>query len=80
MGRAYSMHGKKINTYRIFVGNPKEKDHQKDLKVGTELDLKETAMGGMGLIHLPQDRDQWRTFVNTIMNLRDPQNVGKLVS
>jgi hypothetical protein len=29
-------------------------------------------MGGRGLDHLTQDRDQWCAIVNTIMNLRVP--------
>jgi hypothetical protein len=31
-------------------------------------------------IHLAQDRDQWSTLVNMVMNLRVPYNVGKFLS
>jgi hypothetical protein len=34
------------------------------------MDLKEKGWGGMDWIHLAQDRDQWRTLVTTVMNLR----------
>jgi hypothetical protein len=37
-----------------------------------KLDLREIGWGGMDLIGLAQDGDQWRAFVNTVMNLRVP--------
>jgi hypothetical protein len=33
------------------------------------MDLREMGWGGMERIDLVQDRDQWRAFVNTAMNL-----------
>jgi hypothetical protein len=37
-----------------------------------KMDVREVGWGGMDWIHLAQDRDQWRTVVNTVMNLRVP--------
>jgi hypothetical protein len=31
---------------------------------------------GVDRIQLAQDRDQWRTLVNTVMNLRVPHSAG----
>jgi hypothetical protein len=45
-----------------------------------EIDLRETGWDGMDGIDLAQDRDQWRALVNTVMNLRVPQNAGKFLS
>jgi hypothetical protein len=42
-------------------------------------DLRYIGWGGMVWIDLAQDRDQWRALVNTVMNLRVPQNVGKFL-
>jgi hypothetical protein len=37
-----------------------------------KIDPRDIGCGGMGLIGLDQDRDQWRALVNTVMNLRVP--------
>jgi hypothetical protein len=37
-----------------------------------KMDLREIGFGDVDWIDLAQDRDRWRTLVNTIMNLRVP--------
>jgi hypothetical protein len=38
------------------------------------MDLGEIGWDGSDWIELAQDRDQWRALVNTVMNLRVPEN------
>jgi hypothetical protein len=40
------------------------------LEDGIKLDLREIGWEGVEWIQLAQDRDQWRSIVNTVMNLR----------
>jgi hypothetical protein len=35
------------------------------------MDLREMGWGGVDWLDLAEVRDQWRTLVNTVMNLRD---------
>jgi hypothetical protein len=44
------------------------------------MDLGEIRWGGVDWINLAQDRDRWIVVVNAVMNLRVPQNAGKLSS
>jgi hypothetical protein len=37
-----------------------------------KMGIREIGWYGMDWIDLPQDRDQWRALVNTVMNLRVP--------
>jgi hypothetical protein len=37
-----------------------------------KMDLTETGWGGMDWIDLSQNRNQWRVFVNMVMNLQAP--------
>jgi hypothetical protein len=39
------------------------------------MNLKEIGWGGVNLIDLAQDRDQWKAIVNTVMNLRGPEKL-----
>jgi hypothetical protein len=68
--------GEKRNAYRILVGNPEGK-----IPLGRprcrwvdniKMDLIEIGWDGRDWIDLAKDRNQWRTFVNAVMNLRVP--------
>jgi hypothetical protein len=42
------------------------------------MDLGEVGWGDLDWIGLAQDRNRWRAIVNLVLNLRVPQNAGKL--
>jgi hypothetical protein len=64
------------NAYRILVGKPEGKRPlgrpRRRWEDNIRMDLREIGWGGMVWIDLAQDREQWRTLVNTAMNLRVP--------
>jgi hypothetical protein len=70
--------------YRILVGNPEGKRPlrrpRRSWVDNIEMGLREIGWDGTDWIDLAQNRDQWRTLVNTVMNLRVPQNAGKFLS
>jgi hypothetical protein len=58
----------------ILVGKPEGKRllgrRRRRWVSNIKMDLRKLGWGGMGWIDLAQDRDKWRTLVNTVMNLR----------
>jgi hypothetical protein len=61
--------------YKILVGKPEGKRplgrHNRRWEDVVIMDLMEIMWEGVDWMHLAQDRDQWRSLVNTVMNLRD---------
>jgi hypothetical protein len=45
-----------------------------------KIDFREVEWGCIDSIDLAQDWDQWRALVNTVINFRVAQNVGKFLS
>jgi hypothetical protein len=66
--------GEGRGVYRVLVGRPegmkplgKPRSRWGD---NIKMDLREIGIDGANWIRLAWDRGQWRTFVNTVMNLR----------
>jgi hypothetical protein len=78
MGREFSTPGKKKkkNEYRILVGKPEGKRPlgrpRGRQMIILQLIFERLDGDGMDWIYLALDRDQWRSLVNTVVNLRSP--------
>jgi hypothetical protein len=76
--------GEKRNAYRLLVGKPEGKRPlgrpRRRWVDNIEIDLLEIGWGGVDWAGLAQDMDKWRGLVNAVMNLRVPENAGKLSS
>jgi hypothetical protein len=70
------MNGAERNAHRILVGKPEGKRPLGRPRCqwvdNIKMDLRELEWGGKDWIYVPQDREQWRALVNTVMNLRIP--------
>jgi hypothetical protein len=68
--------GEKRNAYTKFVGKPEGKTPlgraRRRWVDNIKMDLTEIRWDVLGWVDLAQDRDQWRTVVNTVMNLLAP--------
>jgi hypothetical protein len=66
----------KRNKYKILIGKTKGKRPlgrpRRRCKDNIKMDLGETGFDDVDWIHLVQDRDRRRAFVNTVMKLRVP--------
>jgi hypothetical protein len=76
MGRECSTHGKKRNACRISMGKAEGKRPlgrpKRRWVDNIKMDLREIGWDGMDSTDLAQDRDQWRSLLNTVMILRIP--------
>jgi hypothetical protein len=76
--------GAKKNAYSILVGKSEGKRSLgrpiRRWEDNIKMDHRETGWGGMVWIDLAQDMDQRWALVNTVMELRVPQNVVKFMS
>jgi hypothetical protein len=84
VGGACSPNGEKRNAYRLLAGKPEGKRPLERPRLrwvdNIRMDLVEVGWGGVDWIGLAQDKDRWRALVNAVMNLRVPENAGKLSS
>jgi hypothetical protein len=66
--------GEERKVHKVLVGTPEGKRPlerpRRRWEDGLKMDLREIGWGGVEWIHLAQDRDQWGTVVNAVMNLR----------
>jgi len=75
--------GEGSGVHRILVGKPKGKRTlgrpRRRWEDNIKMDLREG--GGSGdCMELAQDKDRWRTIVNTVMNLRVPLSAGNFLT
>jgi hypothetical protein len=84
MGGACRTNGGEENAYRILVGKPEgmrplgKPRHRRVNNI--KMALRDIEWDDMDWIDLAQDRDQYRALVNTVINLRVPQNARKFLS
>jgi hypothetical protein len=68
--------GEGRGVYRVLVGRPEGKRPlgrpRPRWEDNIKMDLREIGIDRTNWNRLAQDRVQWRTFVNTVMNLRVP--------
>jgi len=68
--------GERRGAYWVLVGKPEGKRPlwrpRRMWKNNIKMNIQEVGCGGMDWIELAQNRDRWRSFESTVMNLRLP--------
>jgi hypothetical protein len=68
--------GEKRNACRVLVGTPEGERPlgrpRRRWVDNIKMDLRDIGWDGVDWIDMAQDRDQWRTLLNTVLNLRFP--------
>jgi hypothetical protein len=62
--------------HSLYVNNYKWHKREDNIKI----DFKEIGYEGVDWIHLAQDRDQWWSLVNMVMNLWIPLKAGSFLT
>jgi hypothetical protein len=66
--------GEGRNAYKVLIGKPEGKRPlgrpRHRWEDGIRMDLREIGWGSIDWIQVALNRDRWRDFVNTVMNLR----------
>ena len=76
MGWTCGAYGRGEGVYRVLVGKPEGKRPlgrpMRRWVDNIRMDLQEVGCGYMDWIGRAQNRDNWRTLLISVMNLRDP--------
>jgi hypothetical protein len=73
LGVACSTHGEVEECILGFGGKVRRRERPRHRWVNNiKMDLRDIGWDVMDWIDLAEDRNQWRAFVNTVMNLRVP--------
>jgi hypothetical protein len=72
--------GEMRNACNVLVCKPEGKSTQINLGVDIRMDLREIGWKNVDCIHMSQDRGQWRSLVNTVMNLRVSYEAGNFLT
>jgi hypothetical protein len=78
MGETCNMHGRGENAYKLLVGKPEGKRplgrYTSRGRIILKWILNKKGWRDVDRIQPAQNRDRWRTLVNTVMNLQFRQN------